>query len=160
MRASLSFLLPVSSWNAAWLACYASACFALLLPALVARLCAATHPELLLFAASCHPGPVSLASTASFVCVACSYIQWLEKDLAEYPNDTRTLYYLGYAHFDIYNQARGADFAPAVSALARSMVCGMAADCALGACARVCIFLTAAPRMRDPASLLKPNSRQ
>lgn len=32
------------------------------------------------------------------------YIGWLEKDLEEYPNDTRTLYYLGYAHFDIYNQ--------------------------------------------------------
>jgi hypothetical protein len=32
------------------------------------------------------------------------YIEFLEKDLAEYPNDTRTLYYLGYAHFDIYNQ--------------------------------------------------------
>jgi len=34
------------------------------------------------------------------------YIRWLEKDLAEYPGDTRTLYYLGYAHFDIYNQAK------------------------------------------------------
>jgi hypothetical protein len=35
------------------------------------------------------------------------YIGWLEKDLEEYPDDTRTLYYLGYAHFDIFNQAKG-----------------------------------------------------
>ena len=34
------------------------------------------------------------------------YISWLEKDLLDYPGDTRTLYYLGYAHFDIYNQGR------------------------------------------------------
>jgi len=32
------------------------------------------------------------------------YIEFLEKDLLEYPNDTRTLYYLGYAHFDIFSQ--------------------------------------------------------
>jgi hypothetical protein len=32
------------------------------------------------------------------------YIEMLEKDLIENPGDTRTLYYLGYAHFDIYNQ--------------------------------------------------------
>jgi hypothetical protein len=32
------------------------------------------------------------------------YIGFLEADLAEWPNDTRTLYYLGYAHFDIYAQ--------------------------------------------------------
>merc|ERR1711871_296948 len=30
------------------------------------------------------------------------YIMWLEKDLLEYPDDPRTLYYLGYAHFDIF----------------------------------------------------------
>jgi len=30
------------------------------------------------------------------------YISWLEKDLLDYPNDTRTLYYLGYSHFDIF----------------------------------------------------------
>jgi len=34
------------------------------------------------------------------------YIGWLEKDLAEIPGDTRTLYYLGYAHFDIFNSAK------------------------------------------------------
>ncbi len=32
------------------------------------------------------------------------YIEMLEKDLDENPGDTRTLYYLGYAHFDIFNQ--------------------------------------------------------
>lgn len=35
------------------------------------------------------------------------YIGFLEADLREYPNDTRTLYYLGYAHFDIYAQNAG-----------------------------------------------------
>lgn len=32
------------------------------------------------------------------------YIKFLEDDLEEYPNDTRTLYYLGYAHFDIFHK--------------------------------------------------------
>lgn len=31
------------------------------------------------------------------------YIGFLEDDLIDYPNDTRTLYYLGYAHFSIFN---------------------------------------------------------
>jgi tetratricopeptide (TPR) repeat protein len=30
------------------------------------------------------------------------YIDWLKKDLLEYPDDPRTLYYLGYSHFDIF----------------------------------------------------------
>jgi hypothetical protein len=30
------------------------------------------------------------------------YIKWLEKDLIDYPDDSRTLYYLGYSHFDIF----------------------------------------------------------
>jgi len=30
------------------------------------------------------------------------YIKWLEKDLEEMPGDGRTLYYLGYSHFDIF----------------------------------------------------------
>ena len=30
------------------------------------------------------------------------YIGFLEKDLIDYPNDPRTLYYLGYAHFDMF----------------------------------------------------------
>lgn len=33
------------------------------------------------------------------------YIKFLEDDLEEYPNDTRTLYYLGYAHFDIFHKS-------------------------------------------------------
>eukprot|EP00808_Paulinella_micropora_P021361 g66102.t1 len=31
------------------------------------------------------------------------YIEFLEADLLDYPNDTRTLYYLAYAHFEIFN---------------------------------------------------------
>lgn len=31
------------------------------------------------------------------------YIEFLEADLLDYPNDTRTLYYLGYAHFDLFS---------------------------------------------------------
>lgn len=34
------------------------------------------------------------------------YISWLELDLIDYPDDTRTLYYLGYAHFDIFNNQK------------------------------------------------------
>lgn len=34
------------------------------------------------------------------------YIEWLEKDLVDYPNDPRTLYYLGYSHFDIFLNRR------------------------------------------------------
>lgn len=30
------------------------------------------------------------------------YMHWLEKDLEEYPGDTRTLYYLAYANFEIF----------------------------------------------------------
>ncbi len=30
------------------------------------------------------------------------YIGFLEKDLEEWPNDTRSMYYLGYAHLDIF----------------------------------------------------------
>jgi len=33
------------------------------------------------------------------------YIGFLEKDLAEIPDDTRSLYYLGYAHFEIFMQS-------------------------------------------------------
>jgi tetratricopeptide (TPR) repeat protein len=32
------------------------------------------------------------------------YIGFLEADLIDYPEDPRTLYYLGYAHFDIFQQ--------------------------------------------------------
>jgi tetratricopeptide (TPR) repeat protein len=32
------------------------------------------------------------------------YIQFLEDDLVDYPNDARTLYYLGYAHYDNFKK--------------------------------------------------------
>ena len=34
------------------------------------------------------------------------YIGWLLKDLQEYPDDTRTLYYVAYAHFDNFMKAK------------------------------------------------------
>lgn len=40
---------------------------------------------------------------------AVRYIGFLEKDLLEFPEDPRTLYYLGFAHFDFFNQNRGLD---------------------------------------------------
>ena len=33
------------------------------------------------------------------------YIHWLELDLLDYPNDPRTLYYLAYAHLNLYQSA-------------------------------------------------------
>jgi hypothetical protein len=36
------------------------------------------------------------------------YIHWLEKDLEEYPNDPRTLYYLGHGHWEIFLANHGA----------------------------------------------------
>ena len=32
----------------------------------------------------------------------------LEKDLIDYPDDPRTLYYLGYAHYDVFIRNKGA----------------------------------------------------
>lgn len=40
------------------------------------------------------------------------YIGFLEADLIDYPGDARTLYYLGYAHYDIFKhsfEANGRD---------------------------------------------------
>ena len=36
-----------------------------------------------------------------------NYIKFLEADLIDYPNDPRTLYYLGYANYDIFNANKG-----------------------------------------------------
>ena len=38
----------------------------------------------------------------------CRYINMLEKDLIDYPDDPRTLYYLGYAHYDVFIRNKGA----------------------------------------------------
>lgn len=34
------------------------------------------------------------------------YVELMSKDLLEYPRDPRTLYYLAYAHFDVYNREK------------------------------------------------------
>ncbi|KAJ4463060.1 hypothetical protein PAPYR_310 [Paratrimastix pyriformis] len=40
------------------------------------------------------------------------YIEMLKADLADLPDDPRTLYYLGYAHFDIFNKNQGPSSPP------------------------------------------------
>jgi hypothetical protein len=43
------------------------------------------------------------------------YIGWLLKDLQEYPDDTRTLYYVAYAHFETFMKAKEASEARGVA---------------------------------------------